>query len=774
MKRAMLHGAKALGRVGRANNTANAALLGEGLVEGPTDRATPRFPRRPSLPVSLVVAVIAWVSLAAWQALAVAGGYVTRDAPRGLESGEYVLEVVEDAKLGSYGYSMHARVLDANGIVRDVLATYGDADIEGDARLFARQRVVASVSFSEFSEASFSRYASKGLCARAKLTQVTILDGAGPISFVVSARCFARDVFDEFGGRGAALVRAIVIGDRSKLEEGGLYDDVKTVGLAHMVAVSGAHLSVVAALAGALLTRARTPRVVLSIMLCLFYCAYAAFTGFSAPVIRAALMAAVVVSAIWGARRSSSLAALGVCVCVLLAVHPANALSLSFFLSAASTLGIVALAPLMQAWFEVAFGRRAETLCQTCALTTAANIPIAPVTACVFSRVPLMVAFGEYDCGAPVHGFHCRWSCWAGAYRFVCAGGKGDSCGDHRLGPGVVRLLGGACARSLRVSSMLDRHVGRCRPFRIGVCGLWAIWPRPTRARAVGVAAATALVVVACVVVAPLLEPDEIVALDVGQGDAILVKSEGASLLVDTGNQDAMGSRRRSLERIRRIFQASRSATTTTTTALRLTLLRPSLPGRACTSREKCMRVHGDGCADLLAQARNISGRQAVGLDVGDEIRVGRFTCRVVWPWAFSDAGGNADSLCLLVSYESEAGPLTALLTGDAEAEQIEKMVQSGGAGSSGAVAVNVLKAGHHGSKAGMTPKLAQGLSANIALVSCGANNRYGHPAQATIDALEAAGTRVFRTDELGDIACVFSREGIEVRPQYASGVALE
>lgn len=312
MKRAMLHGVKALGRVGRASNTANAALLGEGLVEGPTDRAIPRFPRRPSLPVSLVVAVIVWASLAAWQALAIAGGYVTRDVPRGLESGEYVLEVVEDAKLGSYGYSVHARVLDANGIVRDVLATYGDADIEGDARLFARQRVVASVSFSEFSEASFSRYASKGLCARAKLTQATIVDGVGPISFVVSARCFARDVFDEFEGRGAALVRAIVIGDRSKLEEGGLYDDVKTVGLAHMVAVSGAHLSVVAALAGALLARARMPRVALSIALCLFYCAYAAFTGFSAPVIRAALMAAVVVSAIWGARRSSSLAALGV------------------------------------------------------------------------------------------------------------------------------------------------------------------------------------------------------------------------------------------------------------------------------------------------------------------------------------------------------------------------------------------------------------------------------------------------------------------------------
>lgn len=250
-------------------------------------------------------------------------------------------------------------------------------------------------------------------------------------------------------------------------------------------------------------------------------------------------------------------------------------------------------------------------------------------------------------------------------------------------------------------------------------------------------------------------------------------KSEGASLLVDTA--------------IRMRWLAAALARTHTPHLSGVAISHhdddhcASLDSLASTIVGSCVYVARetyacpcDGCADLLAQARNISGRQAVGLDVGDELRVGRFTCRVVWPRAFSDAGGNADSLCLLVSYESEAGPLTALLTGDAEAEQIEKMVQSGGTGSSGAVAVNVLKAGHHGSKAGMTPKLAQGLSANIALVSCGANNRYGHPAQATIDALEAAGTRVFRTDELGDIACVFSREGIEVRPQYASGVALE
>lgn len=279
----------------------------------------------------------------------------------------------------------------------------------------------------------------------------------------------------------------------------------------------------------------------LSIVLCLFYCAYAAFTGFSgARSFARALMAAVVVSAIWGARRSSSLAALGVCVCILLAVHPTNALSLSFFLSAASTLGIVTLAPLMQAWFEAVFGRRAETLCQTCALTTAANIPIAPVTACVFSRVPLLSPLTNII-AAPLFTVFMRvvllgWGLPLCMRRWE----KAVLAAIIALAQALSVLLAAFAARSLCISPVFGRNVGCCRPFRIGVCGPVGRVARPTRARAVGVAAAMALMVVACVVVAPLLEPDEIVALDVGQGDAILVKSEGASLLVDTGNQDAM------------------------------------------------------------------------------------------------------------------------------------------------------------------------------------------------------------------------------------------
>ena len=155
-------------RSGRANNTANAALLGEGLAKATQFSDSSISRGAPSSPVSLVVAVIAWVSLAAWQALAIAGGDVTPVMCHGALSRGDVLQVVEDAKLGLYEYSGACAwwFSRSTGVARDVLATYGDADIEGDARLFARQRVVASVSFcKQFLSIVFSIRLKGALCA---------------------------------------------------------------------------------------------------------------------------------------------------------------------------------------------------------------------------------------------------------------------------------------------------------------------------------------------------------------------------------------------------------------------------------------------------------------------------------------------------------------------------------------------------------------------------------------------------------------------------------
>ncbi|CBL03390.1 hypothetical protein [Gordonibacter pamelaeae] len=65
--------------------------------------------------------------------------------------------------------------------------------------------------------------------------------------------------------------------------------------------------------------------------------------------------------------------------------------------------------------------------------------------------------------------------------------------------------------------------------------------------------------------------------------------------------------------------------------------------------------------------------------------------------------------------------------------------------------------------KNALTPELAAALSPRIALVSAGAGNRYGHPADKTLRELADAGAQIWRTDEAGDVSCKSTAQGIAV-----------
>ena len=77
---------------------------------------------------------------------------------------------------------------------------------------------------------------------------------------------------------------------------------------------------------------------------------------------------------------------------------------------------------------------------------------------------------------------------------------------------------------------------------------------------------------------------------------------------------------------------------------------------------------------------------------------------------------------------------------------------------------IDVYKVGHHGSKAAITPEQACVLSPDVALISVGEGNDYGHPAPSTVEALEAAGAQVLRTDQLGNVSCIFRNGRLELR----------
>jgi len=93
---------------------------------------------------------------------------------------------------------------------------------------------------------------------------------------------------------------------------------------------------------------------------------------------------------------------------------------------------------------------------------------------------------------------------------------------------------------------------------------------------------------------------------------------------------------------------------------------------------------------------------------------------------------------------------ISVLLTGDAEEGQELALIRAGLL-----TDVDVLKAGHHGSKSSTSLPFLQIVQPETSIISCGQNNRYGHPHAQTLDYLVAAGSTVYRTDTMGEVAYI-------------------
>lgn len=103
----------------------------------------------------------------------------------------------------------------------------------------------------------------------------------------------------------------------------------------------------------------------------------------------------------------------------------------------------------------------------------------------------------------------------------------------------------------------------------------------------------------------------------------------------------------------------------------------------------------------------------------------------------------NANSVVTRLDY----GEFSILLTGDAEAQTEARMMEQGAR-----LAAKVLKVGHHGSKYASSEDFLRQAKFKDAIISCGADNRYGHPSQEVLDRLKAAGVKIYRTDLQGEI----------------------
>jgi competence protein ComEC len=99
----------------------------------------------------------------------------------------------------------------------------------------------------------------------------------------------------------------------------------------------------------------------------------------------------------------------------------------------------------------------------------------------------------------------------------------------------------------------------------------------------------------------------------------------------------------------------------------------------------------------------------------------------------------------------------SVLLTGDIEAPAEREILAREG---SAALASDVLKVAHHGSRTSTSPPFLAATSPRLALLSVGKNNRYRHPAPTVVERLDEHGCFLFRTDQHGMVEVRFDGKG--------------
>lgn len=252
--------------------------------------------------------------------------------------------------------------------------------------------------------------------------------------------------------------------------------------------------------------------------------------------------------------------------------------------------------------------------------------------------------------------------------------------------------------------------------------------------------------------------------LDVGKGDAAVIETpSGKDVVIDTGGKLREGGDQG--ERV--IAPFLRAHGKERITALILTHPHPDHIGGAAglLTAFPTTALFDNGSGEefpevrryrQIAQERRVAYRtmaRGTLLSIGDGVNL-----RVLTP-PRTAALGRINNFSIVIRLEY--GKTAFLLTGDAEAESEEEMLANGQN-----VACNVLKVGHHGSRASTSQELLEAAHPQVAVISVNANNGAGYPHLELLDRLKAAGARVYRTDRQGDVTCVSDGEEIRVETE--------
>lgn len=230
--------------------------------------------------------------------------------------------------------------------------------------------------------------------------------------------------------------------------------------------------------------------------------------------------------------------------------------------------------------------------------------------------------------------------------------------------------------------------------------------------------------------------------LDVGQGDACIIVCEGEAIMIDGGPPEASDKvfayiKDLGLSEIKYIFASHPHADHVGGLSAALN----AVPVGCIFSPVQAWDTRA---FNSMVEYANMQGTPIVIPEDGDAFTIGSaiVTVLLCWPDAWSE---NDLSIILRIDYYEHS----FLFTGDAE-YMVEYMLLDSGAD----LDVDVLKVAHHGSNTSCTQEFIDAVKPNVAVISVGEGNQYGHPSKSVLDRLSNAD--VLRTDLQGDIVISF------------------
>lgn len=561
----------------------------------------------------------------------------------------------------------------------------------------------------------------------------------------------AGAAIDHYFAHDAGLVRALLIADTKDLDPE-IRDRYADAGIVHMLSISGLHVAIVSGAMLLLLQAARLPAATARWAGLSLVGLYVLLIGAPPPAVRSAVMIGAQVVSLALQRNTSPWAALAWGGGVPLLYQPRTAVDLGWQLSVSGFAALIAGRAVSERLLPRSLEGWRRKIAGELVVSVVASFATAPLVAWHFGRVSLVAPLANIAAGPVIAvlqptlflGLALSW--WPAAASLVAAASV-----PMVRAFDLVALAGASLpwATLHAAPSLLTAVALGVACVAVLAACVAHFWERSA-------VLALAAVAVAALAPTPATGVLEVHMIDVGQGDAIAVRTpRGRWMLVDAGRGDEKRDvgrttvvpylRARGGALVMLVLTHADADHSGGATSV-LKAMRPAVlvdPGFAGTS---------DAYARALAEARALGVRWHRAR-AGETFDVDGVTMRVLAPdSAWTSMQRNPNTACVVIRLEFRGA--TLLLTGDADLAEERWMLARAPA----LLSADLLKVSHHGSSTGSSDELLDAVRPRAALVSVAARNVYGHPSPDVMRRLWERGAAVLRTDQLGSV--VVSTEG--------------